>query len=322
MLLAGTAMRGNAQVDPHFSQYYADPLWLNPALTGAFDGDIRLSSNFRDQWTGLSDGYKTGGLTMDFRPTQKVGIGLNILNQAAGTAGYNYFTAGISFSYNIAVADGGLKKLHFGVEAGLINRSFDPSKLQLDDQYNPGVGFDPNMPSFETFSASNAVSFDSSVGVFYYDADPTSKAKIFGGISVAHLTDEKDPFAADGLQTKLPMRFTIHGGVKIAATDNIDVTPNLIYIRQQQNQIKAAGAYSEFKLQDDSGLILGAMYRINDAAVADIGYHLNNMVVGISYDFTTSALNTATSGQGGFELSLNYVFGKKSSSSASTVPMF
>jgi len=31
-----------AQVDPHFSQYYIQPMTMNPAFTGAFDGDIRL----------------------------------------------------------------------------------------------------------------------------------------------------------------------------------------------------------------------------------------------------------------------------------------
>ncbi|TWI99892.1 type IX secretion system PorP/SprF family membrane protein [Mucilaginibacter frigoritolerans] len=322
MLLTGVLKEANAQVDPHFSQYYANPLWLNPALTGAFDGQTRITANFKNQWAGIANGYTTGGLSMDFHPTDKVGIGLNILDQAAGSAGYNYFTGSLSFGYKISVSDDGYKRLHFGLQAGFINRSFSPSKLQLDDQYNPEVGFDPTLPGFENFSATNTFVFDSSVGVFYYDANPDNKVKPFGGVSVAHLTDEKDPFSVDGLKSTLPMRFTVHGGVKINASDFFDITPHLIYIRQQENQIKGLGAYSEFKLQDDNGLILGGMYEINEAAIADVGYHLKNMVIGISYDFNTSALNTATSGQGGFELSLNYIFGKKSNSTADVIPMF
>jgi len=39
----------NAQTDPHFSQYYAYPMWLNPGLTGAIDGDYRVTALYRDQ---------------------------------------------------------------------------------------------------------------------------------------------------------------------------------------------------------------------------------------------------------------------------------
>ena len=53
--------RLKAQMDPHFSQYYAYPLWLNPALTGVIDGNMRVNANFKDQWVGIPNGYKTGG---------------------------------------------------------------------------------------------------------------------------------------------------------------------------------------------------------------------------------------------------------------------
>jgi len=314
--------RAMAQVDPHFSQYYAYPLWLNPALTGVFDGDTRLNTNFKDQWAGISNGYRTGGLSADFRPTEKVGLGLNILNQAAGTAGYNYFTLYGSFGYGIAVSADGTKKLHFGVQAGFINRSFDPSKLQLDDQYNPLLGFDLGLPGLENFTTTNATVFDASAGVFFYDSDPSNAANVFGGFSISHLTTPKDPFAGGALASRLPTRYTIHGGVKIKASDIFDVTPNFIYVRQQQNQLTAIDIYSELKMQDDYGLILGGMYRFKDAAVADVGYHIKNLVIGLSYDFTTSPLSVATNGRGGFELSLNYIFSKKPANPNEVCPRF
>jgi type IX secretion system PorP/SprF family membrane protein len=311
-----------AQVDPHFSQYYAYPLWLNPALTGVFDGDTRVNINARDQWAGISNGFKTGGVSADFRSTDKLALGFNIINQAAGTAGYNYFAAYGSLGYGVSVSGDETKKLHFGVQAGLINRSFDPSKLQLDDQYNPITGFDFNMPSFENFATTSATVFDASAGVFYYDGDPSATANIFGGASVAHLTAPKDPFATDGINSRLPVRVTIHGGLRIKANDFFDITPHAVYIRQQQNQIRAFGVYSELKVDDDDGLILGAMYRLNDAAVADVGYHIKSLVIGVSYDFNTSALSTATSGQGGFELSLSYVFKKRPTDPTVVCPRF
>ncbi|MEO6498226.1 MAG: type IX secretion system membrane protein PorP/SprF, partial [Mucilaginibacter sp.] len=47
LLQFGIVIKVQAQVDPHFSQYYANPLWLNPALTGVIDGDLRFNSIFK-----------------------------------------------------------------------------------------------------------------------------------------------------------------------------------------------------------------------------------------------------------------------------------
>lgn len=48
-----------AQVDPHFSQYYMYPSWLNPALTGAFDGDYRVTGIYRSQWGNITNPFAT-----------------------------------------------------------------------------------------------------------------------------------------------------------------------------------------------------------------------------------------------------------------------
>src|SRR5437868_6623101 len=36
--------------DIHFSQYYASPLTLNPALTANINGMFRVAANYRNQW--------------------------------------------------------------------------------------------------------------------------------------------------------------------------------------------------------------------------------------------------------------------------------
>jgi len=299
-----------AQIDPHFSQYYAYPLFLNPALTGVMNGDARVNANFKDQYATVNNAYETGALSADIRPTDRIGVGLTVLDQSAGTAGFNYFTAYGSFSYNIAISSDGTQKINFGVQAGLINRSFDPSKLQLGDQYNPAGGFDPTMPSNETFSTTNSTVFDAGAGIFYYDGDPNHKANPFLGFSVAHLNGPNDPFALAGENAKLPKRYIVHGGIRLKLEDAFDLTPHFIYIQQQKATEKGLGAYSEIKLANDNGLILGGMYRFQDAAILNVGYHFNNYIVGASYDFNTSQLNTATAGQGGLELSISYVFHK------------
>ena len=314
--------RANAQIDPHFSQIYAYPLWLNPALTGVFDGDARFTANFKDQWTGITNGYQTGAVSADYKATEKVSLGLNLINQVAGSANFNYLAAYGTFGYGIAVSGDGTKKLHFGLQVGFIDRSFNAGMLQFDDQYNPLIGYDPNISSGESFSATDAFIFDSGAGIYYEDANAADKVQLFGGASVFHINGAPDPFAAPGTKTVLPIRFNLHGGVKIIASESLNITPNVIYIRQQQNQIRAVDIYGEIKSKDDNSLILGAMYRWDDAVVASFGYHINNTVLGISYDINTSPLNTATNGRGGLELSLNYVFGSHSANPSNASPGF
>jgi type IX secretion system PorP/SprF family membrane protein len=309
LLLLVCASRVNAQVDPHFSQYYAYPLWLNPALTGIVDGDFRLTGNFKDQWTGVGKGYRTAAVSADFRTSDKVSLGFNAINQAAGSAGYNYLAAYGSFGYQIALSNSGYHRLNFGLQAGVINRGFRADQLQFDNQYNPGMGYDPTMPSFENFSNTSATVFDASAGVFYYNGTPSNTVNLFAGAAVAHLAPAKDPFAnSDGLNSRIPVRITAHAGLRIRAADFLDLTPHAVFIRQSQNQIRAAGMNMEFKLQQEYSLIIGGMYRLNDAAVGNAGLHLKNFLIGVSYDYGTSPLTTAINQQGVYELSVSYIF--------------
>lgn len=300
-----------AQIDPHFSQYYAYPLWLNPALTGVVDGEARVTGNFRDQWTGINSGYRTAAISGDFRYSDKIALGVNIIDQTAGSAGYNYLATYGTFAYQVPVSPDGYHKLNFGLQAGIINRSFDASKLQMDNQYNSSIGYDPSMPNFENFNSNGSTIFDATAGVFYYDGTPSGKLNLFGGVSVAHLASGKDAFSTGGLNDRVPMRLTIHSGVRINAADFLDITPHVVYIKQQKAQEQAAGVNFELSVKSDYSLILGGMYRKDDAFVGNIGLYMKNLVVGISYDYTNSPLQQAANFKGGYELSVSYIFKRK-----------
>lgn len=299
-----------AQVDPHFSQYYANPLWLNPALTGVINADIRVNANYKSQWASVNNAYQTAAVSADFRPSDKIGLGVAILNQSAGSDSYNHFSGYGAFSYGVPVSSDGNKRLTFGLQAGVINRSFDMNSLQFGTQFVTGDGFNPSSNSMENFAGSSVTVFDANAGIFYYDGNPLTKMNFFGGVSVGHISMPRDPFSSS-LDDKIPVRYTVHGGMRLKANEHIDVTPNVLYIKQQEATIKAIGLYSEFKFPNSKGLIVGGMYRFEDAAIANLGYRFNNLIAGASYDFNTSSLTRATSGQGGIELSVSYIFRKR-----------
>jgi len=54
----------NAQ-DPGFSQFFASPLTLNPALTGKFNGVVRVAGNYRNQWPTINNAFITSTISVD-----------------------------------------------------------------------------------------------------------------------------------------------------------------------------------------------------------------------------------------------------------------
>src|ERR1700760_4393629 len=88
-----------AQVDPHFSQYYAYPLYLNPAFTGVIDGDYRATAIYKNQWLSVGTPYSTTGLSADMTTLTDLNIGMNILRQTAGEGGYQYIQGYVTLAY-------------------------------------------------------------------------------------------------------------------------------------------------------------------------------------------------------------------------------
>jgi type IX secretion system PorP/SprF family membrane protein len=191
----------------------------------------------------------------------------------------------------------------------MINRRFDPSKFKMGDQWNPVTGFNAT-PSSDLPVRNKSMVFDAGAGILYYDANPNKKANIYGGFSAHHLNQPEDAFAS-GVKEKLPMRFTGHGGVRIALTDNFSLTPNFLYLRQGTASEKMAGAYATIKAMPSTDFLFGANYRFEDAISPYFGITHNNMVIGVSYDYNTSDLGKMVRGTSSIEISLS-IIGRKS----------
>ena len=62
--------------DPAFSQFYSNPLYLNPAFAGS--SRCPRSLNYRDQWPGIGRTFITTSASYD-QHIQAIGGGLGIL---------------------------------------------------------------------------------------------------------------------------------------------------------------------------------------------------------------------------------------------------
>lgn len=301
----------NAQVDPHFSQYYVYPSWLNPALTGVFDGNVRISGIYRSQWGNISSPFSTPGLSVDVNTDKNLNFGGSVLRQTAGNGGYTYTTAYGNLAYT-GVRFGPTSQQHlvFGIQAGMIQRRFDRNKMTFGDQWNPITGYNPGAPSADVLKNTSATSFDAGAGVLYYDAQPGKKMNLFAGFAVSHITKPVDQFSATGDET-LPMRYTGHLGLRLRMSDVFSITPNLLYLRQGSAEEKMVGAYAQYRAAAGTDLLLGVNYRFEDAISPYAGLTYNNFVLGVSYDVNTSDLGKMANGANSFEISLSYIIRKK-----------
>ena len=72
-------------VDPQFSQFYSNSLYLSPSFAGV-NAENRISFNARRQWPNIPNGFTTLSFSYD-RNFENInsGLGLLILNDYAGS---------------------------------------------------------------------------------------------------------------------------------------------------------------------------------------------------------------------------------------------
>ncbi len=280
--------------DPHFSQFYANPLYHNPAFTGTGQGGgPRVILNYRNQWASIRPGYVTYSASFDqyFHPIGG-GLGLQLLYDKAGDADVTFAQASLNYSYFLPLnRDMGLL---MGVKASVFQRSIDYSKLVFGDQIHPVYGViyetQENLPCRCVDNSGIRPDFDAGL-LLYSD-------KYYVGLSVSHIT--QPPFSFLGNPNSvLPRRFTLNGGGIIsldrAKVPQRYISPNLVVHMQDKFLQVLAGLYYV-----QNFFTVGAWYRQTnpngDAIIFQIGVKKNPVSVGYSYDVTMSDARLAVHG--------------------------
>jgi type IX secretion system PorP/SprF family membrane protein len=305
-----TALPAIAQTDPHFTQNYTYPLYINPALTGSSDGAYRASAIYRSQWGGVTNPYRTIGLSFDARTNKNIALGVNIMDQSAGDGGFNYLNAYASVAYTgMKFGKENNHRVVFAMQGGVINRRVDQSKFKWGEQWNPITGYNSSNPSTETFARTSSTTLDIGAGVLYYDATPGKKINAFGGLSFFHINKPKDPIiSTQGAELNtIPLRSVIHGGVSFNFSERTSIIPHALYMRQGTASEAMIGTYVQYNVNPETDLMIGGYYRAKDAVAPFIGLDWKDFIIGFSYDANTSKLGAMTRSANSFELSLTYI---------------
>lgn len=284
--------------DPEFTQFYANPLYLNPALAGDRICP-RVNISYRMQWPGIYGTYSTVGVSVDKLAYKvKGGIGLMIMNDRAAKGTLN--TTGIGLIYAPKVQLGKKISASAAIQAGYWQKAVNWSKLTFGDQIDAQRGF--VLETNEVAGKQTVGNFDLAAGLVI------SSRHFFAGGAVHHILVPNESFL-DG-QSPLPRKYTLHAGANIPlnkgsrSSDEASISPNILY--QQQGDFKQLnlGLYAK------KGSIVGGLwYRGDDSFIVLLGIEANALRLGYSYDVTISKLTNATAGA--HEVTLGYQFSCK-----------
>ncbi|HYG37129.1 MAG TPA: PorP/SprF family type IX secretion system membrane protein [Cytophagales bacterium] len=317
LLFLIVSIKGYSQ-DYHFSQFYASPLSLNPALTGNIKGDYRASALYRSQWSGLNSKFETSalGLEMNFRAGPKkrdlIGAGLYVYRDNLGDNIFIAQSIVASGAYHHALD---VYKRHIisgGVQAGYVQKSVDPSKLIFADQFTD-FEFVPGLGTGDAF-VNNQISYITINAGAFYSFRVNPKIDFFTGISAFQVNNPKESFFVSSSGNKLNTRYTSYSGMNYKLNPVLTISPKILYMNQENSQdINIGGDVGyHLGLKKETTLYVGGWYRWADAAVVMAGANWKNYTVRFSYDATVSGLREiknannikANPKTGAFEISL------------------
>jgi len=301
-----SSMKSLAQ-DPHFSQFYANPMYLNPSYTG-LNYCPTWVVNYRNQWPALPGDYVTYNTSVDFG-VQEVhgGFGLIALHDNAGSGVLKTTNISLLYSYHNYLSSTTL--LTAGVQFGYFQRKLDTDHF-FGDQIDELYGFIyPTGDDLANQAYWNVSYTDLSAGI------ALTMDKYWGGLAVHHLTEPSYAFLDENNTGKLPMKMTLHGGSIVFIKDlgwlnNSFLSrfsafkPHFIFQKQGQSEQLNIGANL-----DGEKLGLGLAYRRgfnnSDAIIILMGYEFTQSAstaffqkirIGYSYDLTVSNLGVSSGG--------------------------
>jgi type IX secretion system PorP/SprF family membrane protein len=329
LLLSSADVSGQ---DKHFSQFYAAPQTLNPALTGAYDGAYRIGINYRDQWRSVLDQpistYSFSGdlrFELDYKRGKLkdyAAIGLLFFSDRVASFDLNTNQIALTGAYHKVVGQRFEQYLSAGYQIGVSQRNVNYENLFFEDQFNQIDAY--SQATAENLPANNFGFADMALGV-NYSLKPTDNSQFSIGGSVYHINPVNVSFwrksndPAPGLIKKdvLQLKYGLQMSGKIQFENGIELSPRFLVASQGGHLELNLGSNIRFPFNTftPSGFYLGSWLRPVkfeesmgiDALVFFAGIDYSSFLIGLSYDANFTDLVQDQKGIGAFELSVTFL---------------
>lgn len=315
LLLFAVSLRAQ---DIHFSQLDANPILLNPAYAGFFEGNGRFGLTYREQWASVSTPFQTFAMTAEAalkRSSNRqrgVSLGLMAYNDAAGTLNYGILSGGLTLAGYTVVGKHRSHILSCGIEGGYAQAGFNPNNAELED---PSEHFDQRKTTYPLLGA----------GIAWYcqaSGDLVAKA----GLSVRNINRPNISYMQLD-NTYLEPRYTFHFRAEYRYWQSVSLRPVVMMQMQKKYHELIYGMDVKWHIEESAQQLFclggGFHYRHGDALLANLQLEYNAFVFNFCYDANISKLASASKSIGAFEAGLIYRIGKgKQNMKAIKCPVF
>ncbi len=300
--------------DVSFSQAYVSSSYLNPALTGLFNGFVRVSTQYREQGRGVLDNkFQTYAISSDikykFNTFNKfsediLAVGLYFINDRVEVYDFNTNNIAISLAFHKALDYRTQQYIGGGFQMGIIQKNINREHLTFGDMYDNIDSY--SFPTQEPIISNNFAVSDFSLGV-YYTMSPTSKTKFGAGVAYQHFASpnlsffRKNKFIEN--ESSLFSKITFHTSFDYKYASFTTIQPRIRLIKQGPFIDLEVG--SNFRISsfdwDIAALHIGLSgHVIKDldsygvgSLVPFVGFQYKNFMMGLSYDLSmTHVINT------------------------------
>ncbi len=301
--------------DIQYSQFYANPFYLNPAMAGSTEL-TRVGINFRNQWPALDQSFIAYSAYADhFSKKYNSGFGVIISGARESFSQSSTDEIGLVYSYRLRLGD--KRFLHAGAQGSFLSRDVLFDQVILGTQLDIDRGVIVGEPG-EGFSGDSRFrAADLNAGLLYYEE------KFWLGVSAFHLLKPQISYLEIN-SNRLPIKYSLHGGVRFnLGPGNIN---DYFNNTDQERSVavafnyKSQGAFDQLDIGAEfyfEPLVLGFWYRglpskynlpNNESLIGLIGIEFESgLDFGYSYDYSISKLGQRVSG-GAHEVSVRYVF--------------
>ena len=289
-----TATRVSAQ-DVAFSQFYANPVYLNPALAGNRLCP-RVMLNYRNQYPKLGGNYVTYNASYDMY-SRKLSGGIAVLANADMTGPLGSLAGSAVYSYYLKISQ--KLTMNAALQAGYFQYRLNWDKLIFEDMIVPGTGeVIPGLTTEVQPPKLKVGDVDFSSGmVFGYDGT------YYLGAAVHHITSPDLAFYQGNI-SRLAPKLTLHAGALFnlrqatipgKENDNLSLSPNIVYMQQGNFHQLNGGMYLNV-FPFVTGLWLRHNFENPDALIALLGFQQPNYKIGYSFDYTLSQMGMQAGG--------------------------
>lgn len=327
MLAVVLAAFGAQAQDIHFSQFYASPLTLNPALTGNFNGFYRVTGIYRNQYPGLTQdrpAFSTPSVGVDLSLLREkikhgaLGVGLVFFNDQQNGKTFNNNQILASLAYNMGFGSRNQFQLGVGFQGGVAMTKMDFSKFQFGEGFNPDLTYNPNYNG-ENFNTGNRIKGVFNAGIFT-KFEFIKGMRYYMGYSFNNATNYKQDFLKNSQNTyRLPFRHTLHGGFEFDLKDKAVLIPGFLFQQQAKANETNFGLTAGIHVIRDPAkratLYIGYWNRLNTGnytAIPKVGFEWKGFRAGFAYDAHLGKQYKDHKNIGGvmpqgFEVTLSYI---------------